>query len=405
MGALCLSLPFAARPAAAAPKDKVKTGIDVLEDDAFAELAGKRIGLITNHTGKDGRGRNTAEILAEAPRVALRVLFSPEHGFLGTSEESAVSSATARLAGREIPIRSLYGGGMAGMRPKAEDLKGLDALVFDIQDVGARFYTYLATMGMSLEESSKAGVEFVVLDRPNPINGVTMEGPILADPILRRVTPTAYFPVPVRHALTPGEMALLYNAEVKHPRLTVIRMRGWRRELWYDETGLPWTPPSPNMPDLDSATLYPGIGIFEAGNIAVGRGTPVPFRWIGAPWLDSKAVLRRLGKASLAGVRFSAKDYTPAKDVYAGKLCRGVAIEVTDRDLLRPLAVFRALNEAFLALHPRDFQWRWDEVKRMVGTEEFHRIIERGADPAELERLFDAGPGQFSKTRAPYLLY
>jgi uncharacterized protein YbbC (DUF1343 family) len=382
-----------------------KTGIDVLESDGFAELAGKRIGLITNHTGKDRRGRSTAEVLAAAPGVELAVLFSPEHGFSGSSEQAAISSSSVKLGGRTIPMRSLYSGGIAGMRPKPEDLRGLDALVFDIQDIGARFYTYLATMGMALEESAKAGVEFVVLDRPDPINGITMEGPVLDDPSLRRVTPTAYFPVPVRHGLTAGEMALFYNAEVKHPRLRVVRLQGWKRAMWYDQTGLPWTPPSPNMPDLEAAALYPGVGIFEAANVSVGRGTPLPFRWIGAPWMDGEGVARLARAAGLAGVKFAAQDYTPSKDVYAGRLCHGVLMRITDRDRLRPLAVFRALNQALLKLQADKLVWRPEEAKRMVGTEQFMRLLERGATPSELERLFDAGAEKFAETRKPYLLY
>ncbi|MFA6319167.1 MAG: DUF1343 domain-containing protein, partial [Elusimicrobiota bacterium] len=248
----------------------VATGLDVLEKSGFAQLQGKRVGLITNQTGKDRSGRTTADVLADAPGVTLAKLFSPEHGFTGMSEEHAVSSTTLRIASREVPIISLYAGGMKGMRPKPEDLKDLDVLVFDIQDIGARFYTYLATMAMALEESAKAGVPFLVLDRPNPITGRIMEGPILEDLSLRQLTPTAYFAVPVRHGLTAGETALFHNREVAHPDLKVVKMTGWTRSLWFDQTGLPWTPPSPNMPDIDAAALYPGIGIFESANISVG---------------------------------------------------------------------------------------------------------------------------------------
>jgi uncharacterized protein YbbC (DUF1343 family) len=337
--------------------------------------------------------------------VTLVSLFSPEHGFNGTSEESKVSNAVVRLERRDVPVHSLYAGGIQGMRPRPEDLIGLDALVFDIQDIGTRAYTYLATMGMALEEAAKAGVEFVVLDRPNPINGVAVEGPVLDDLTLRKLTATAYFPVPVRHGMTAGEIALFYNAEVKHPRLTVVAMRGWKREMWYDETGLPWTPPSPNMPDLEAATLYPGISIFEAGNLSVGRGTPAPFRWVGAPWLDAEAVVKRLDAALLDGIAFSAEDQTPTKSVYAGERCHGVRLRVTNRDVLRPLGVFRAIEQAVRETHPREFQWRWDEVKRMVGTEEFRRILERDADPAKILGLFSRGAEDFEEKRRPYLLY
>lgn len=383
----------------------VMTGLDVLEETGFKELQGKRIGLITNHTGKDRRGRGIVEVLAKAPGVTLVSLFSPEHGFTGASEDLVVSSSSLRLGEREIPVHSLYSGGIAGMRPSQEDLEGLDALVFDIQDIGARFYTYLATMGMALEEAKKAGVEFIVLDRPNPINGATMEGPLLDDPALRLVTPTAYFPVPVRHGMTAGEIALLHNAEVQHPRLTVVKMRGWKRDMWFDQTGLPWTAPSPNMPDLEAATVYPGIAVFEASNLAVGRGTPVPFRWVGAPWLDAEAVSKAMNSFPLDGVQFSVQDYTPAKSVFEGRLCRGVRITVTDRQALRPLAVFRRLNETLMRLHPLEFEWRWDEAKRMVGTDEFRRLIEGGEDPEMIKALFESGPERFRKVREPFLLY
>lgn len=383
----------------------VKTGIDVLEEDGFKELRGKRVGLITNQTGKDRSGRSTVDILARAPGVTLSALFSAEHGFYGASEDLAVGSSTVVLNGRAVVIHSLYSGGIGGMRPRPEDLKDLDALVFDIQDIGARFYTYLATMGMALEESSKAGIEFVVLDRPNPINGVAIEGPILEDLSLRELTPTAYFPVPIRHGMTAGEIALLHNAEVKSTKLTVVRMSGWSREMWFDQTGLPWTPPSPNMPDLDAATLYPGIAIFEASNLAVGRGTPVPFRWIGAPWLDAKAVLDLVNTANLEGVEFSEQDYTPAKSVYAGTLCRGLRLRITDRARLRPLDVFLRLNLALRQVHPREFQWRWDEAKRMTGTDAFRKLYESGAALGEFEKLFDSGAQNFASSRKLYLLY
>lgn len=382
----------------------VLTGLDVLERDGFKELRGKRIGLITNSTGKDAAGRSTVEVLGRAQEVTLQVLFSPEHGFAAASEDENIGGSSVTLDGRAIRVVSLYSGGIRGMRPKQDDLEGLDALVFDIQDIGARFYTYLATMGMAMEEAAKAGIEFVVLDRPNPIDGNTMEGPILDDLSLRKITPTAYFAVPVRHGMTAGEIATMHSLETGG-RLTVVKMRGWRRGLWYDETGLPWTPPSPNMPDMEAASMYPGIAIFEASNLSVGRGTPWPFRWVGAPWLDADRVAGEMSAALLDGVTFSAQDYTPTKSVFKGEKCKGVRITVTDRRRARPLAIFRALEGAIRRAHPKDLVWRWPEVKRMVGTEEFHTLIERGGDPALIEQLFDQGPALFEKRRKPFLLY
>jgi len=398
---LLLSLAGCAGPRPAA--HRVLTGIDVLEADGFRELQGLKVGLITNHTGQDSRGRPTAEVLAGAKGVTLAALFSPEHGLTGRVEEGAVSSAAVRIGRLFVPVHSLYSGGAAGMRPRPEDLRGLDALVFDIQDVGARFYTYLATMGMALEEAAKAGIAFIVLDRPDPINGTTVEGPLLTD--LSQPTPTAYFPVPVRHGLTAGEMALLHNAAVHHPKLEIVRLRGWKRRMWYDQTGLPWVPPSPNLPDLAAAALYPGLGLLEASNLSVGRGTPHPFGWIGAPWLDAERLARLLNEARLDGVSFSAQDYTPAKSLYAGQRCPGVRITITDRDRLRPLAVFRHINQALRETHRSEFKWRWEEARQMTGSAEFQRIYETDGDPLKMLVLCNRAAEEFEKSRQPYLLY
>ncbi|MBI4377099.1 MAG: DUF1343 domain-containing protein [Elusimicrobia bacterium] len=404
--ALALASVFSAQALFAA---QVKTGLDTLVESNFSLLSGKKIGLITNHTGKDRQGRGAVELLALAPGVELRAVFSPEHGFMGASEENVVDSDTIRLGGKDIPVYSLYRGGMAGMRPTPEQLAGLDALVFDIQDIGARFYTYLASMAMGLEEAKKAGIEFIVLDRPNPINGIALEGPVLEDISLRQVTPTAYFAVPVRHGMTAGEIALLHNAEVQHPRLHVVKLEGWRRELWYDEIGLPWIPPSPNMPDLEAATLYPGIGLFEASNISVGRGTPLPFRWVGAPWMNGDRIVKRLRKAqrrgALPGIEFEVQNYTPSKNVHQDKACSGVRMRVTDRLRLRPLEVFRQLHQALRATHPKDFAWKWGEARKMTGSDRFETLCRQGCSDSALERLFERGLPEFAARRRPFLLY
>jgi uncharacterized protein YbbC (DUF1343 family) len=396
--------PVAPRAAARGVSPRVLSGLDVLERENFETLRGKRIGLITNHTGRDAAGRSTVEVLGRAEGVTLAAIFSPEHGFAGAVEDENIAASSFTLDGRAIPIISLYSGGIQGMRPKQDDLEGLDALVFDIQDIGARFYTYLATMGMAMEEAAKANLEFVVLDRPNPINGVTMEGPLLDDLSLRKITSTAYFAVPVRHGMTAGEIARMHNAEI-HGRLSIVPLRGWKREMWYDETGLPWIPPSPNMPDLEAATMYPGIAVFEASNLAVGRGTPWPFRWIGAPWLDADRVTRELNASLLDGVTFSVQDYTPTKSVFKGEKCRGVRMTITDRDHVRPLAVFLKLQESIRRAHPKEFVWQWSGLHHMTGTLEFQRLLESGGDPLQLQQLFEQGPERFEKIRAPFLLY
>ena len=396
---------FVLAACSSAPKNAsgpVLTGLDVLVESGFAELRGKKVGLITNHTGKDRRGRGIVELFGKAEGVELVALFSPEHGFTGVSEEFRISSMSVIVGGRTIPVHSLYGGGITTMRPKREDLLALDALVFDIQDIGVRFYTYLATMAMALEESAKAGVPFYVLDRPNPINGVDVEGPVLAHLDLRLLTPTAYLKTAIRHGLTAGEAALLHNDEVRHPSLRVIELRNWKRSMWYDQTGLPWTPPSPNMPDLEAAALYPGIGLFEAANVSVGRGTPIPFRWIGAPWMDGDKVAALMNSALLDGVTFAAESYAPSKSVYAGQACEGVRITVTDRAVLKPTAVFLAFVDALKRAHPDDFKFKWSEARKMTGTDEFQRLYERGGD---LKALFETGAAGFEKSRRPFLLY
>lgn len=403
--AFCLILGLSACAGTPTRPGPVLTGLDVLEREGFSEFAGKKIGLITNHTGKTRGGRSIVEALGKAPDVTLVALFSPEHGFTGSQDQFNISSTSILVAGREVPVYSLYAGGIAGMRPKESDLIGLDALVFDIQDIGARFYTYVATMAMALEEAAKLKIPFYVLDRPNPINGIEMEGPVLEDLSLRLITPTAYFPVPIRHGMTAGELALMHNDTVRHPFLRVIKAENWKRSMWYDETGLPWTPPSPNMPDLEAAALYPGIAIFEASNLAVGRGTPIPFRWLGAPWMDAEKVAALMNSELLDGVEFSVQDYTPTKSVFVGVPCRGVRIKVLDRSRLKPTAVFLAFNSILRRLHPTDFVWRWEEAKRMTGSAEFQRIYESDGDPVKFQALFELGAERFAKTRKPFLLY
>ncbi len=350
------------------------SGLDVLVTQGFKPLRGKRVALIADASSLDRRGRRAADLLAAAPDVRLAGVYAPA------------------------------GGRIEEMRFDPDRLAGIDVLVFDAQDSGARFDVLLAGMAMALEAAKTAGADFMVLDRPNPIRGDIVEGPILADPSLRFLTPTAYFQVPVRHGLTAGEMAALHNLSVGHRRLKIVKLRGWKRDQWHDQTGLPWVPPSPNMPDLEAAALYPGVGIFEASNLAVGRGTPVPFSWIGAPWLKADEIVARL-HGLVEGVEFSAQDYTPSKSVFAGKACRGVKITVTNRDAMRPLAVFRHLALAIRELHPGEFEWRWDEVKRMVGVDEFRRLWETGAPEADFITLFDKGPRDFESSRRSVLLY
>jgi len=395
---LALALLLLSAPAVAG---EVLTGLDVLEAEGFRALKGQRVGLITNQTGKDRKGKPIARAFAEAPGVELKALFSPEHGFTGTSEATAISSETYTLPdGNKIPIYSLYG---ATMTPTSEQLRGLDALVFDIQDIGSRFYTYATTMAMAMEAAAGANLDYFVLDRPNPITGDIVEGPILS-PDIRHFT--SYLAVPVRHGLTMGELARLHNVVAKvGAKLQVVPLKGWTRDQWYDQTGLPWTKPSPNMPDLDAATLYAGIGCFESTNLAVGRGTPVPFRWVGAPWFRSREVLLRLKKLNLPGVSFESQEYTPTKSLYEKKKCPGIRLRITDRKKIRPLHIFAHLLAITRDLHPLEFGVRWDEERRMVGTDQLKTLYEGGAGPADMIKIFDAGPREFDSVRNAFLLY
>jgi uncharacterized protein YbbC (DUF1343 family) len=284
-------------------------------------------------------------------------------------------------------------------------LRGIDTLVFDIQDTGTRFDTSLATMGMAMEAAAKAQIAFMVLDRPDPVNGAIVEGPMLADPELPLLSPASYCPVPVRHGLTAGEMARLLNKKTAVSPLNIVRMRGWKRGMWYDQTGLPWDAASPDIPDLVTATLYPGIALFEASNLSVGRGTPHPFTWVGAPWLDSKSVARKLNESLLDGVSFAAQDYTPSQSAYKGELCHGILITITDRDILRPLAVFRHIDQALYEFHKQDLKWDWETARMLTGSTEFRRLCEHDHDLIKIMELFNWDAENFEKSRRKYLIY
>lgn len=385
---------LAAAPAAAA----VLTGLDVAEQDDFARFAGRRVGIITNQTGVDRAGRSSVDALFSSHNAKLVAIFSPEHGFRGTADGGAViGNSTDPVTG--LPIYSLYG---KTYRPTAAMLAGVDVLVFDIQDVGARFYTYLATMAMCMEEAARRGIPFVVLDRPNPISGDVMEGPVLADNIQDI---TGYFPVPVRHGMTPGEMALFHKAvRGLALDLTVVKLQGWARGSYFDETGLPWVNPSPNIRGLDAALLYSGIGAFESTNMAVGRGTDSPFMWFGAPWLDAARLAGTLNASGLAGVRFFPEDRTPAGDIYAGRLCHGVRLEITDRRAVRTMEIF---VRAVCALRDSRYYagFRFDETRLTAGNNVYKAVFGSKDPPEKIIADFAAQSAAFGRRRQPYLLY
>lgn len=374
---------------------QVLTGIDVLERDGFKQLAGLRIGLVTNQTGRDRAGRSTIDILFKAPGVKLSALFSPEHGIRGLADEK-VSDTKDEQTG--LPIYSLYG---ESRRPKADQLKDLDALVYDIQDVGVRFYTYIATLGYVMEEAGKARLPVFVLDRPNPINGNDVEGPIAdAD----KLSFTAYHTLPVRHGLTIGELARLYNDE-RHigADLRVIKMEGWQRSMWFDATGLVWINPSPNMRSLTEAALYPGVGLLETTNLSVGRGTDTPFEVIGAPWLDGQKLASYLNARRIAGVRFIPVRFTPRSSVFKNEECGGISLLITNRSQFQSVLTGVEIAVALHGLFPAD--WKIDNYSRLLVNADTLEHLRRGEPAADVVRSWATALESFSRTRRKYLLY
>ena len=359
--------------------------IDSLISRRFEPLRGLRIGLITNHTGIDRAGNPTIDLLRSAPGVTVVSLFSPEHGIRGVAD-AKVPDTVDSISG--LPIYSLYG---EARRPKPEQLANLDALVFDIQDIGARFYTYPSTMGMAMEAAAEAKKKFFVFDRVNPIGGEAVEGPLLKG----ETDFVGWHPIVIRHGMTVGELAKMFKDE-RHidVDLTVIPIRGWKRNLWQDEAGLPWINTSPNMRSLTEAALYPGIGILESA-ISVGRGTPTPFEVIGAPYIDGQRLASEL---SAPGATFTPIRFTPDASIFAGKECGGVRMTITDRKILRPVALGVKIATIINHLYPNDFAI--DKLQRLL------------RDPATLDAIRAGTPidwhddeAAFNARRMKFLLY
>ena len=372
----------------------VLNGIDVLAKQKFAPLQGLRLGLITNHTGKDRQRYATIHLLKNAPGVRLTALFSPEHGLYGSLDE-AVSDSVDEMTG--LPIYSLYGEHRA---PTAEQLRGLDALVFDIQDIGCRFYTYISTLGLAMEAAGQAGVKCVVLDRVNPINGATVDGPVLTG----KTSFVGYHPIPVRHGMTVGELARMFKAECHLPvDLTVIPVEGWRRELWFDQTGLPWSNPSPNMRSLTEASLYPGVGLLETTAVSVGRGTGTPFEVVGAPYIHDLKLAAELNAADLAGVRFVPIRFTPVDSVFKGQSCAGVSILLTDRERCQVVNIGLTMAKVLHQLYPQQFGL--EKMDRLLGHRATLDAIRAGKSLTEIRALWTADLATFQKRREPFLLY
>ncbi|HEY7501934.1 MAG TPA: exo-beta-N-acetylmuramidase NamZ domain-containing protein [Vicinamibacterales bacterium] len=378
------------------PSPPVLSGIDVLRADGFAALRGKRVGLVTNHTGRARDGSTTIDLLFGAKDVKLVALFSPEHGIRGTLDDKVASTTDEKT---RLPIHSLYG---ETRRPTAAMLEGLDTLVFDIQDIGTRFYTYMTTMAYVLEEAAKRRLPVVILDRPNPINGFQIEGPPLDK---TQVSFTGYFaPMPIRHGMTMGELARLFNGENKiGADLTVIEAKNWDRGKWFDETGLPWINPSPNMRNLIQATVYPGIGAIETTNVSVGRGTDAPFEQIGAPWIDGPVLADALNARKIPGIRAYPIRFTPVSSKYSGEECQGVFLIVTDRAALHPVRLGIEIAAALHKLYGAKFDL--DAAERLFGSREGIARIRAGEDPASIAASWGAAESRWRQLRAQYLLY
>ncbi len=390
--------PPSATTSAAGDPAPVLNGIDALERDGFALLAGRKVGLITNHTGINRARRSTIDLLADAPQVELKALFSPEHGIRGVLDQDSIDDGTDPATG--LPVYSLYKS--EGRKPTPAQLKGLDALVFDIQDIGCRFYTYVSTMGLAMEAAKEAGIPFVLLDRVNPIGGTVVDGPVRSGEGNDFV---AFHDIPVQHGMTVGELARMFNAERGvGAGLIVVPVEGWDPSRRFDETGLPWINPSPNMRSLTQAMLYPGVGLVEFTNLSVGRGTPSPFEHVGAPWIHDGRLARRMRQAGLVGVEVLPDRFTPDGSVYEGEDCGGVRFHLSDRDRFRPLDLGIELMRALHGLHPQTFTLaeKGDVLLRHRPTLD---AILAGAGIEEIRELWRPGLEEFLKRRESYLLY
>lgn len=371
----------------------VLQGVDVLARDQFVLLRGRKVGLITNHTGHDRARTQTAELLLRAPDVALIALFSPEHGLAGALDDKVADS---RDPVTDLPVYSLYG---ERRRPTAAQLEGIDTLVFDIQDIGCRFYTYISTMGHCMQAAAEAGLRFVVLDRVNPINGATIEGPVHQGVSAF----TAFHALPLRHGMTAGELARMFQDELAWAlHLEVVRVEGWRRDQWFDETGLPWTNPSPNMRRLPAAILYPGVGLLESA-VSVGRGTDCPFEVVGAPYVDDVRWAAELNGLGLKGVRFVPARFTPSASVFRGQTCAGVHILLTDRQRCESVDIGLALATTLQRAHRGQFAL--DKVHTLLQDRPTLEAIREGKTIGEIKRLWREGLQAFEQRRRRFLLY
>lgn len=384
------------RPSSKSVQPQLNTlnGIDVLKQDQFAALKGLSIGLITNHTGRDKNGQSTIDLLYQAPNLKLTALFSPEHGIRG-QQDSKVEDSVDQKTG--LTIFSLYG---KTRQPTAEQMRGLDALVFDTQDIGCRFYTYISTMGLAMEAAAEAGLKFVVLDRINPISGNRIEGPAVTD----ENTFIAYHPIPIRHGMTVGELARFFAAEKRlRLDLKIVKLAGWRRDVWLDETDISWIDPSPNMRSLTEAALYPGIGLLEMTELSVGRGTPTPFEVIGAPYLNAAKLASELDQLNLPGIQLEAIRYTPTASVFANQACNGLRFTITDRNRFQPIDLGLSIAKILYRDYPQHFDLT--KVNQLLRSPPTLAAIRENLSLAAIKSSWAEELKTFHRRRAPHLLY
>lgn len=377
------------------PNGHTVTGIGVYEAMNSELLAGKRVGLITNQTGVDSEGRRTIDIISHPGGMKLVAIFSPEHGIDGRADAHVADSTDEKT---DVRIRSLYA---ETRRPTDEMLQGIDVLVFDVQDAGVRFYTYVTTMAYCMEAAAKHHIQFVVFDRPDPLGGLVIEGPMLD---AGRVSFTGYFPMPVRYGMTMGELAQMLNAETKiGADLRVIKMRHWQRGQTYDQTSLKWIPPSPNLRTLNAAFLYPGIEILQAGGISVGRGTDAPFEILGAPWIHADEFVVALEGRKIPGVRFAPAQFTPSDGPYKGQACQGVTISITNRDTLNSVLIGIEVADVLFRVYPENFQL--DKIIELLGSQSTIDRLKKGDSPADIVAGWSGDLAKFRQMREKYLLY
>jgi len=412
-------------PASAEPAARVRSGLEVFLGKHLDLVKGKRVGLITNPTGVGSDLRSTIELFRSNPAINLVALYGPEHGVRGNAQAGEYVpfyyDETFRL-----PVFSLYGPSFKpepGMLRDIDEymrahdtqqaekvsagakVEGVDVLVFDIQDAGVRVYTYIATMATAMQAAAEAGIDFIVLDRPDPINGVDMEGAVLEYPALSSFI--GLYPVPLRFGMTAGELARLFNDKFLSPKakLTVVPMEGWKREMWFDQTGLAWVIPSPNLPTPDAAAVYPGLVALEGTNLSEGRGTTRPFELFGAPWIDGHELAAKLNGLALPGVRFREAWFTPSFSKFQGELCGGCQIHVTDRAAFRSVAAVLHIVQAVRAMYPDKFAFHADYFDKVMGTASIRKALEAGTDPAAVVAGLRPGLEAFAALRKPYLLY